>query len=133
MTSDRDSNADETEAQRLNSGVYRWTIRALFIAFLMGTLILAFMNISLVAVAVVGAAGVIALLLSCIVALSYSFRKTLLLRRIGREAYIQQEAINMSRRQPVGRRARILYISVFGVILLLEVVVQVVRLAALRH
>jgi hypothetical protein len=135
LTVTRESEPDRiaTEVQRLNAGVYRWVVRTLVVVLLMSAFMLAFLAISLDVVDVVVVVGVSASLVTCIIALSYNIRKLRLIARIGKEAYLQQERAGLSRRPPLSRRMRIVYITAFGAILMLELILQIVRLAVLRH
>jgi len=65
-------------------------------------------------------------------ALSYNLRKMRLMGRIGKKAYLEQER-GAEPRRPVSRRRRIAYLGAFGALLLLELIVQIIRLAVVSH
>lgn len=132
MTSDPEGSRVQTEAQRLNAGVYRWVVRTLVAVLLMFALVIALLTISPDAADVVVLIGVLVSLSMVAIALSYNLRKMRLMRRIGKKAYLEQER-GPEPQRPVSRRRRMVYLGAFGAVLLLELIVQILRLAALRH
>jgi hypothetical protein len=133
MSTDPGPDHIQTEAQRLDAGVYRWVVRMLVVVLPMAALALAFLSISPDAVEVVILIGAVVIVVMCIIALSYNLRLIRLMSRIGREAYLQQERAGLSRPTPLSRRRRTACIAASAAILIAELVVQIVRLVVLRR